>query len=166
MCRPQELCCSTPRRSHVLRGALFLSLSFFFSLTQAGKGDEITVLIQLSDGDGLFLVRSLFLPTATAHDHSRVTVKVSLAALRPLTFSSPGSSRHPSCQSALPPPPNHPVPALQPHLTDSRRPRAPSQGLPVPRLAKKTSHLIRFLPSPIPHHLLIGSPIRPLGHPI
>lgn len=119
MRRPEELCCRTPRRSHVLQGAPFsFSLPRLFSLTQTGKGDEITVLMQLSDEDGLFLVRSppsnLSKP-ATAHDNStlnRATVKVSLAALRPHMFSSPGSSRHPSFQSALPPPLNHPVRAL------------------------------------------------------
>jgi hypothetical protein len=74
---------------------LFLSL---FSLTHTGKGDEITVLMQLSDEDGLFLVRFLFLSLtnlskpATAH---RATVKVSLAALQPLMFSLLGSLRHP-----------------------------------------------------------------------
>jgi len=149
----------------------------FLLLTQTGKGDEITVLMQLPDEDGLFLVRFLFPPAcATAHERSRATVKVSLAALRPLMFSSLGSLRLPSFQSALPPPLNHPVPALQPHLTDSGRPRAPSQGPPVPRLAKMSSHpipmtLLRLLPSPTPRHLLIGSPrrchpgpMRPLGH--
>jgi hypothetical protein len=72
--------------------------------------------MQLSDEDGLFLVRFLFPPTcATAHERStlsRATVKVSLAALRPLMFGSLGSLRLPSSQSALPPPLNHPVPVL------------------------------------------------------
>ena len=96
----------------------FLFLSSLFLLTQAGKGDEITVLMQLSDEDGLFLVRLLFPPTcATAHDRStlntaRATVKVSLAALWPHMFTSLGSLRHPSFQSALPPPLNHLVRAL------------------------------------------------------
>jgi hypothetical protein len=112
MCRPKELRCRAPRRSHVLRGYSF-SLLPFFSLTQTGKGDEITVLMQLSDEDGLFLVRFLFPPTcATTHERSRAIVKVSLAASRPLMFGSLGSSRHPSFQSALRPPLNHPVPAL------------------------------------------------------
>ena len=37
--------------------------SSLFSLTQTGKGDEITVLMQLSDEDGLFLVRFSLSPT-------------------------------------------------------------------------------------------------------
>src|SRR6266446_4874895 len=117
MCRLEELCCRTPRRSYVLQGARFrflFSLSLLL-LTQPQKGDEITVLMQLSDEDGLFLVRFFSSNPTTAHHHStsdRATVKVSLAALHPLMFSSLGSSRLPSSQSALPPPPNRPVRAL------------------------------------------------------
>ena len=116
MCRFEELCCRTPWRSHVLQGAPFLL--FLLSLpTHPEQGDEITVLMQLTDEDGIFLVRFSLLPSepTTAHVHSssdRATVKVSLVALPPLMFSSPESSRRPLSQSVLPPRPNHPVRAL------------------------------------------------------
>ena len=64
MCRLDELCRRTPRRSHVLQGpSFYFFFSSLFSLTQTGKGDEITVLMQLSDEDGLFLVRFSLSPT-------------------------------------------------------------------------------------------------------
>src|SRR5258707_789741 len=116
MCGPEELCCRTPRRSHVLQGARFLfsSSPSLVPLTQPEKDDEITVLMQLSDDDGLFLVR--FFPSNSLlflnRRPDRATVKASLAALQPLMSSSLGSSRLPSSQSVLPPPPNHPVRAL------------------------------------------------------
>lgn len=120
MCGLEELCCRTPWRSHVLQGARFLFLHTLspFSLIQSDQGDEITVLMQLADDDGVFLVR--FSPSKSVlpskpHDHStldRAIAKVSSAALPPLLFSSLESSKHPSSQSALPPRPNHPVRAL------------------------------------------------------
>lgn len=123
MCGLEELCCRTPWRSHVLQGARFLFLYTLplFSLIQTEQGDEITVLMQIADDDGVFLVR--FFPSksvlpskpTTAHDHStsnRAIAKASSAALPPHMFSSQESSRHPSSQSALLPHPNHPVRAL------------------------------------------------------
>src|SRR5260370_6560055 len=67
MCGPAELCCRTPRRSHVLQGARFLfsSSPSLVPLTQPEKDDEITVLMQLSDDDGLFLVRFFSLQLAS-----------------------------------------------------------------------------------------------------
>ena len=50
-----------PRDLMFFKVNTFLFLSSLFSLTQTGKGDEITVLMQLSDEDGLFLVRFLFI---------------------------------------------------------------------------------------------------------
>lgn len=94
-----------------------LSILSAISLKKNEQDDEITVLMQIPDEEGIYLVCLLlttpvFVHSSLLRTSDRATAKASLVASQPLMFSSLASSRHPSFQSALPPPPSHRVRAL------------------------------------------------------
>lgn len=83
-----------------------VSLSFrCFNSTLPFQDDEIIVLMQLPDEEGIYLVR-LPSPLSPLPSHvffARDTAKVSSVVLQPHTSTSTANSRHQSSPNALPP---------------------------------------------------------------
>ena len=136
----------------------FLSSFFSLSYMACAQGDEIVVLVQLTE-EGRFLVSTRSQPIVRrAHStHPRATAKASLATSTATPFAFTAVSRSPSSQSASPPRP----PSLVP-----RPPRVRSPSLPVMRL-RLPSRLSARCPRPsFPLHAMSHLPPQHAPRPL